>query len=158
MHNTGNYIVSLGNVCRWLGEKAMELGAEVYPGFAAAEVLFNDDGSVKGVATGDMGVAEDGSHKDSFEPGFEFHAKYTIFAEGCRGHSRQTTDQPSSTWTKAKMPQHYGIGIKEIWKVTDANHKQGLVMHSAGWPLSESGSSGGSFLYHLEDNQVSHWA
>ena len=153
MHNTGNYIVSLGNVCRWLGEKAMELGAEVYPGFAAAEVLFNDDGSVKGVATGDMGVAEDGSHKDSFEPGFEFHAKYTIFAEGCRGHlGKQLISQ--FNLDEGKDPQHYGIGIKEIWKVTDANHKQGLVMHSAGWPLNESGSSGGSFLYHLEDNQV----
>ena len=153
MHNEGNYIISLGNLCRWLSEQAMELGAEVYPGFAAAEILYNEDGSVKGVATGDMGVAADGSHKDSYQPGFEFHAKYTIFAEGCRGHlgkqliSRFNLDEDSD-------PQHYGIGIKELWDVAPERHQEGLVVHTAGWPLSESGSSGGGFLYHIENNQV----
>lgn len=153
MHNEGNYIISLGNLCRWLSEQAMELGAEVYPGFAAAEILYNEDGSVKGVATGDMGIAADGSHKDSYQPGFEFHAKYTIFAEGCRGHlgkqliSRFNLDKDSD-------PQHYGIGIKELWDVAPEQHQEGLVVHTAGWPLSESGSSGGGFLYHIENNQV----
>lgn len=153
MHNEGNYIISLGNLCRWLSDQAMELGAEVYPGFAAAEVLYNEDGSVKGVATGDMGVAEDGSHKDSYQPGFEFHAKYTIFAEGCRGHLGKELLQKFGLDKEADA-QHYGIGIKELWDVDPAQHQQGLVVHTAGWPLSESGSSGGGFLYHLENNQV----
>ncbi len=153
MHNEGNYIVSLGNVCRWLGEQVEELGGEIYPMFAAAEILYNEDGSVKGVATGDMGVAEDGSHKAGYMQGMELHAKYTFFAEGCRGHlgkeliSRFNLDA-------GKDPQHYGIGIKELWKIDPSKHQQGLVIHSAGWPLSELGAAGGSFLYHLEDNQV----
>ncbi len=153
MHNEGNYIVSLGNVCRWLGEQVEELGGEIYPMFAAAEILYNEDGSVKGVATGDMGVAEDGSHKPGYMQGMELHAKYTFFAEGCRGHlgkeliSRFNLDA-------GKDPQHYGIGIKELWKIDPSKHQQGLVIHSAGWPLSELGAAGGSFLYHLEDNQV----
>ena len=153
MHNKGNYIISLGNLCRWLSDQAMELGAEVYPGFAAAEILYNDDGSVRGVATGDMGVAEDGSHKDSFQPGFEFHAKYTIFAEGCRGHLGKELLQKFDLQKDADA-QHYGIGIKELWDVDPAKHQEGLVIHTAGWPLSESGSAGGGFLYHIENNQV----
>ncbi len=155
MHNEGNFIISLGNLCSWLGEQAMELGAEVFPGFAAAEILYNEDGSVKGVATGDMGVDAKGEKKDSFEPGFEFHAKYTIFAEGCRGHlgkeliSRFELDKDSD-------PQHYGIGIKEIWEIPAEKHQEGLVVHTAGYPMigdSYAGSSGG-FLYHAEDNKV----
>lgn len=156
MHNDGNYIISLGNLCRWLGEQAAELGAEVFPGFAAAEILYHEDGSVKGVATGDMGVDAEGGHKDSYEPGFEFHAKYTVFAEGCRGHlgkeliARFKLDKDSD-------PQHYGIGLKEIWEIDPAKHKEGLVVHTAGYPMigaSYAGSSGG-FLYHFENNQVS---
>tara|TARA_R110002072_G_scaffold233478_1_gene391070 strand:- start:88366 stop:90015 length:1650 start_codon:yes stop_codon:yes gene_type:complete len=155
MRNHGNYIISLGNLCRWLAEQAMELGAEVFPGFAAAEILYHEDGTVKGVATGDMGVKASGEHKDSFEPGFEFHAKYTILAEGCRGHlgkeliARFDLDKDSD-------PQHYGIGIKEIWEVPADRHKEGLVVHTAGYPMigdSYAGSSGG-FLYHAENNQV----
>ncbi|MEC7605975.1 MAG: electron transfer flavoprotein-ubiquinone oxidoreductase [Pseudomonadota bacterium] len=156
MHNHGNYIISLGNLCAWLGEQAMELGAEVFPGFAAAEILYHEDGSVKGVATGDMGVSADGEQKSSFEPGFEFHAKYTIFAEGCRGHlgkeliARYRLDELSD-------PQHYGIGIKEVWEIPEEKHEDGLVVHTAGYPMiddSYAGSSGG-FLYHAEGNQVS---
>ena len=156
MHNDGNYIISLGNLCRWLAEQAMELGAEVFPGFAAAEILYHEDGSVKGVATGDMGRDAQGEKKPSFEPGFEFHAKYTVFAEGCRGHlgkeliARFKLDADSD-------PQHYGIGLKEVWEIDPDKHKQGLVVHTAGYPMvgdSYAGSSGG-FLYHVEDNQVS---
>lgn len=154
MHNHGNYIVSLGNVCRWLAEQAAELGAEIYPGFAAAEVLYHDDGRVKGIATGDMGVSREGEHKDSYMPGMELHAKYTIFAEGCRGHlGKQLIER--FKLDEGRDPQHYGIGIKEIWEIDPAKHQQGLVMHSAGWPLTESGSAGGGFLYHFENNQVS---
>ncbi|WP_346840190.1 electron transfer flavoprotein-ubiquinone oxidoreductase [Microbulbifer sp. SAOS-129_SWC] len=153
MHNEGNYIISLGNLTRWLAEQAENLGVEIFPGFAAAEILYNDDGSVKGIATGDMGVAADGSHKDSYMPGMELHAKYTLFAEGCRGHlGKQLISQ--FKLDEGTDPQHYGIGIKEIWKVADDKHQQGLVVHSAGWPLDESGSHGGGFLYHMEDNQV----
>ena len=156
MHNDGNYIISLGNLCRWLAEQAMELGAEVFPGFAAAEILYHEDGSVKGVVTGDMGVDAKGEQKPSFEPGFEFHAKYTILAEGCRGHlgkeliSKFQLDKDSD-------PQHYGIGIKEVWEIPEEQHKEGLVVHTAGYPMigdSFAATSGG-FLYHLEGNQVS---
>jgi electron-transferring-flavoprotein dehydrogenase len=156
MHNHGNYIISLGNLCRWLGEQAIELGVEVFPGFAAAEILYNEDGSVKGVATGDMGVDAKGEHKPSYEPGFEFHAKYTVFAEGCRGHlgkeliAKFKLDEDSD-------PQHYGIGLKEVWEIPEEKHKEGLVVHTAGYPLvgdSYAGTSGG-FLYHVENNQVS---
>jgi len=153
MHNEGNYIVSLGNVCRWLAEQAEALGVEIFPCFAAAEVLYNDDGSVKGIATGDMGLAEDGSQKDSYMQGMELHGKYTLFGEGCRGHlGKQLISQ--FDLDKDAEAQHYGLGIKELWKVPAEQHKEGLVMHSAGWPLSESGSAGGSFLYHIEDSQV----
>jgi len=153
MHNEGNYIVSLGNVCRWLAEQAEALGVEIFPCFAAAEVLYNDDGSVKGIATGDMGIGLDGEKKDSYMPGMELHAKYTLFSEGCRGHLGKQLIAKFEL-DKGKEPQHYGIGIKELWTVPPEQHKPGLVVHTAGWPLSESGSAGGSFLYHLEDNQV----
>lgn len=155
MRNHGNYIISLGNLCRWLAEQAMELGAEVFPGFAAAEILYHDDGTVKGVATGDMGVDAKGEKKDAYEPGFEFHAKYTILAEGCRGHlgkeliARFELDKDSD-------PQHYGIGLKEVWEVPPELHKEGMVVHTAGYPMigdSYACSSGG-FLYHAEKNQV----
>lgn len=152
-HNDGNYIVSMGNVCRWLGEQAEQLGVEIYPGFAAAEVLYHEDGSVKGIATGDMGLTEDGGQKDSYMPGMELHAKYTLFSEGCRGHlGKQLMEQ--FNLNEGKDPQHYGIGLKEIWDVPAEQHQEGLVIHGVGWPLSESGSSGGAFLYHAENNQV----
>jgi len=153
MHNEGNYIVSLGNVTRWLGEQAEALGVEIFPGFAASEILYNDDGSIKGVATGDMGRGADGELKDSFEAGMELHAKYTVFAEGCRGSLGKQLISKFSLDADAS-PQHYGIGIKELWQVEPDKHQPGLVVHGLGWPLSESGSTGGAFLYHLEDNQV----
>ncbi|MFD1217675.1 electron transfer flavoprotein-ubiquinone oxidoreductase [Microbulbifer celer] len=153
MHNEGNYIISLGNLCRWLAEQAENLGVEIFPGFAAAEVLYNEDGSVKGIATGDMGVGANGEHKDAYMQGMELHGKYTLFAEGCRGHlGKQLIAK--YTLDAGRDPQHYGIGIKEIWKIDGARHKQGLVVHTAGWPLKESGTHGGGFLYHLEDDQV----
>ena len=152
-HNHGNYIVSMGNVCRWLAEQAEGLGVEVYPGFAASEVLFNEDGSVKGIATGDMGIGADGSQKDSYMPGMELHAKYTLFAEGCRGHLGKQLIRHFDL-DKDADPQHYGIGIKEIWEIPAEQHQEGLVVHGLGWPLSESNSSGGAFLYHAESNQV----
>ncbi|MCO7227221.1 electron transfer flavoprotein-ubiquinone oxidoreductase [Pleionea sp. CnH1-48] len=153
MHNESNYIISLGNLCRWLAEQAEAMGVEIFPGFAASDILYNDDGSVKGIVTGDMGVAEDGSQKDGFMAGMELHAKYTLFAEGCRGHLGKQLIQKFEL-DKDKDPQHYGIGIKELWKVPAEQHQEGLVVHSAGWPLSESGSAGGGFLYHIEDNQI----
>ena len=153
MHNQGNYIVSLGNLCRWLTEQAESLEVEIFPGFPAAEVLFREDGSVDGVATGDMGIAADGSHKDGFESGMALHAKYTIFAEGCRGHLGKQMLKHFNLDATAS-PQHYGIGLKELWDVDAAKHKPGLVVHGAGWPLTESGSAGGFFLYHLDNQQV----
>jgi electron-transferring-flavoprotein dehydrogenase len=153
MHNEGNFIVSMGNVCRWLAEQAEGLGVEVYPGFAAAEVLYHDDGRVKGIATGDMGISETGEHKDSYMRGMELHAKYTLFAEGCRGHlGKQLIDKFSLD--AGQDPQHYGIGLKEIWEIPAEKHQEGLVVHGLGWPLSESNSTGGAFLYHAENNQV----
>ncbi len=153
MHNHGNYIISLGNLCRWLAEQAEALGVEIYPAFAASEVVYHEDGSVKGIATGDMGIAEDGGHKDSYMPGMELHGKYTLFAEGCRGHLGKQLISKFKL-DEGKDPQHYGIGIKEIWTIPAEQHKQGLVVHTAGWPLAENGAAGGSFLYHIEDNQV----
>lgn len=153
MHNHGNYIISLGNLCRWLAEQAESLGVEIFPGFAAAEVLYNEDGSVKGIATGDMGIGRNGEQKDGYMAGMELHAKYTLFAEGCRGHLGKELIAKFNL-DKDKEPQHYGIGIKELWKVPAEQHQEGLVVHSAGWPLSESSSAGGGFLYHIEDNQV----
>jgi electron-transferring-flavoprotein dehydrogenase len=152
MHNNGNYIISLGNLCRWLAEQAEQLGVEVYPGFAASETII-EDGQVKGIITGDMGVARDGSEKDGYMPGMELRAKYTLFTEGCRGHlgKRLINDFKLD---EGKDPQHYGIGIKELWDIDPAKHEPGLVVHTTGWPLGESGSTGGSFLYHLENGQV----
>ena len=152
-HKDGNYIVSMGNVCRWLAEQAEGLGVEVYPGFAAAEILYHEDGRVKGIATGDMGVSASGEQKDSYMPGMELHAKYTLFAEGCRGHlGKQLIDKFSLD--AGKDPQHYGIGIKEIWEIPPEKHEEGLVIHGLGWPLSESKSGGGAFMYHAENNQL----
>ncbi|GAB3314347.1 electron transfer flavoprotein-ubiquinone oxidoreductase [Haliea atlantica] len=152
-HNEGNYIVSMGNLCRWLAEQAENLGVEVYPGFAAAEVLYHEDGSVKGIATGDMGIGADGGKKDSYTPGMELHAKYTLFAEGCRGHLGKELIRKFGL-DEGKDPQHYGIGIKEIWEIPAEKHQPGLVVHGVGWPLKENGASGGAFLYHAENNQV----
>ncbi len=153
MHNEGNYIASLGNLTRWLAEKAEGLGVEVFPGFAAAEVLYHDDGRIKGVATGDMGRDVDGNPKEGFEPGMELHAKVTVFAEGCRGHLGKELITRFAL-DAGRSPQHYGIGLKELWQVDADKHEPGVVVHGAGWPLSETGSTGGAFLYHLEDNQV----
>jgi electron-transferring-flavoprotein dehydrogenase len=153
MHNKGNYIISLGNLCRWLGEQAEALGVEIYPGFPAAEVLYDDDGAVCGVATGDMGVTRDGEQGPNYQPGMELRAKYTFFAEGCRGHLGKGLMECFSL-RDGVQPQTYAIGLKELWEVDSANHRPGLVTHSAGWPL-DNATYGGSFLYHLEDNQVS---
>ncbi|MEO0030176.1 MAG: hypothetical protein RJB45_2217 [Pseudomonadota bacterium] len=151
-HNDGNYIISLGNLTRWLGEQAEALGVEIFPGFTAAEVLYNEDGSVKGVATGNMGIGKDGEPTDSFQLGMELHAKYTVFAEGARGHLGKQVIAKFKL-DDGKDPQSYGIGIKELWEVDPARHQAGLALHSAGWPLDEN-TYGGSFLYHMEDNKV----
>ncbi len=153
LDNHGNYIVSLGNLCRWLAGRAEELGVEIFPGFAAAEVVYDDRGGVKGVATGDMGVARDGARKPEFQPGMELHARYTLFAEGCRGSLTKVLSERFRLREGAD-PQTYGIGIKELWEVEPDRHERGLVVHSAGWPM-DSRTYGGSFLYHLEDNMVS---
>ncbi|MDP2546705.1 electron transfer flavoprotein-ubiquinone oxidoreductase [Oceanobacter sp. 4_MG-2023] len=152
MHNHGNYIGSVGNLCRWLGQQAEELGVEIYPGFPAAEVLL-EDGVVKGVITGDMGVDAEGNPKDSYTPGMELRARYTLFAEGCRGHLGKRLINEYQL-DAGKDPQHYGIGIKELWDIDPARHQPGLVMHGTGWPLNESSSSGGFFLYHGDNGQV----
>ncbi|MFS1523626.1 electron transfer flavoprotein-ubiquinone oxidoreductase [Microbulbifer sp. 2304DJ12-6] len=153
MHNAGNYIISLGNLCRWLAEQAENLGVDIFPGFAAAEILYSAEGAVKGIATGDMGVGINGEHKDTYMPGMELHAKYTLFAEGCRGHLGKQLIERFKLDADTD-PQHYGIGIKEIWKVPADRHQPGLVVHTAGWPLNQSSTQGGGFVYHMEDNQV----
>jgi electron-transferring-flavoprotein dehydrogenase len=153
MHNDGNYVISLGNVVRWLGTKAEELEVSIFPGFAASEILYHADGTVKGIQTGDMGIGKDGEPTHNFTPGYELHAKYTLFAEGCRGHLGKRLIAKYNL-DKDADPQHYGIGIKELWEIDPAKHKPGLVMHGAGWPLAETGSSGGWWLYHAENNQV----
>jgi electron-transferring-flavoprotein dehydrogenase len=150
--NHGNYVISLGNVVRWLGQQAENLGVEIFPGFPAAEVLYNDDGSVKGVATGNMGVKRDGEPGPDFQLGMELHGKYTLFAEGARGHLGKQLIAKFDL-NKGKDPQSYGIGIKELWEIDPAKHQPGLVIHTTGWPL-DSSTYGGSFLYHLENNQV----
>ena len=150
--NHGNYVVSLANVTRWLGQQAEALGVEIFPGFAAAEVLFDDNGRVKGVATGDMGVGRDGKPTDAFQRGMELHAKYTFFAEGCRGHLGKQLQEKFKLRDGAD-PQVYGIGLKELWEIKPEKHQSGLVIHTAGWPLV-SDTYGGSFCYHLEDNLV----
>ncbi len=152
MHNHGNYVISLGNVVRWLSEQAEALEVEVYPGFAAAEVLYHEDGSVKGVATGDMGITKTGEQGPNYQPGMELHARQTIFAEGCRGSLTKVLFEKFDLRRDCD-PQTYGIGIKELWEVDPARHRPGAIMHSIGWPL-DSRTYGGSFLYHLENNQV----
>ncbi len=151
MHNDGNYVVSMGRVVKWLGEQAEELGAEVYPGFAAAEILYHEDGSVKGIATGDMGLDRDGNPKDNHEPGMELHGRYTFFAEGCRGSLTRQLEERNGL--RSGDPQTYAIGIKELWEIDPAKHHAGRAVHSVGWPMDRQ-TYGGSFLYHLEDNQV----
>ena len=150
MHNDGNYIVSMANVTRWLATQAEQLGVEIFPGFAAAETII-EDGIVKGIITGDMGISEDGSHKDSYMPGMELRAKYTVFAEGCRGHLGKSLIDTFAL-DKDATPQHYAIGFKEIWDIDPDKHQPGLVIHTAGWPLNDT--TGGSYLYHAENNQV----
>jgi len=150
--NHGNYVVSLGNIVRWLGQQAESLGVEIFPGFPAAEILYHEDGSVKGVATGNMGIDHHGNPTEAFQLGMELHAKYTLFAEGSRGHlGKQLLAR--FDLDKDRDPQTYGIGIKELWEIDPKMHQQGLVIHTAGWPLDAS-TYGGSFLYHLENNQV----
>ena len=152
MHNAGNYIVSLGNVCRWLAKQAEELGVEIYPGFAAAEVLYDEAGAVAGVATGDMGIGKDGKKTDHYQPGVELKAKQTLFAEGCRGSLTRLLFERFAL-REGVGPQTFGIGIKELWEVAPDRHQPGLVLHTVGWPL-DSRTYGGSFIYHLEGNQV----
>ena len=150
--NHNNYIISLANLCRWLAEQAEKIGVEIFPGFPASEILYKEDGSVKGVGTLDMGLDKDGNKKDTYEQGMELHAKVTVFTEGCRGHlgklliNKYQLDQ-------GKDPQQYGIGFKEIWEVNENQHQEGLVMHTAGWPL-DSKTYGGSFVYHAEKKQI----
>ncbi|QEX15546.1 electron-transferring-flavoprotein dehydrogenase [Hypericibacter terrae] len=153
MNNHGNYIVSLGNVCRWLATQAEGLGVEIYPGFAAAEVLYDEAGRVKGVATGNMGVGKDGQPTANFTPGVELHGRYTLFAEGCRGSLTKTLFERFDL-REGVDPQTFGIGIKEIWEVDPAKHKKGLISHSVGWPMDRA-TYGGSFLYHFDENLVS---
>ena len=153
MSNHGNFIVSLGNVCRWLGTKAEALGVEIYPGFAAAEVLMNDDGAVTGVATGDMGIGKDGKPRGDFTRGMELRAKYTLFAEGARGSLSKQLIAKFGLANESE-PQKFGLGLKELWQVAPDKHQPGLVQHSFGWPLDNS-TGGGSFLYHFDDNLVS---
>lgn len=153
MHNEGNYIISLGNLCRWLAEQAEAMGIEIIPGFAAAQMLYGDGGEVIGVITDDKGISKAGEEKDSFEPGMEVRGKYTLLSEGCRGHLGKELIQRFNL-DEGCDPQHYGLGIKEIWEIDVEKHRPGLVVHGAGWPLSENGAQGGSFLYHTDDNQV----
>ncbi len=150
--NHKNYIISLANLCRWLAEQAEGLGVEIFPGFPASEVLYNEDGSVKGVVTQDMGLDKEGNKKDGFEPGMELNAKVTVFAEGCRGHLGKQIIKKLEL-DKGKNPQQYGIGFKEIWEINDDKHQEGLVMHTVGWPL-DNNTYGGSFVYHAENKQV----
>ncbi len=152
MRNHGNYIISLGRLCQWLGEQAENLGVNVFPGFAASEVLYDDEGRVRGVATSDMGIGKDGEKRSSYTPGYELTGKYTIFAEGCRGSLGEELMSEFDLRRDAD-PQHYGIGLKEIWEIDPANHDEGLVVHTLGWPL-DGNTEGGGFLYHAANNQV----
>ena len=150
--NHNNYIISLANLCRWLATEAENLGVEIFPGFAASKILYSEDSKVVGVQTGDMGIDKDGNKKDSFEPGINIHAKVTVFAEGCRGHLGKELIKKYNL-SEGKSPQQYGIGFKEIWEVDETQHNEGLVMHTAGWPLDNS-TYGGSFCYHAEKKQI----
>ncbi len=152
MHNKGNYIISLGRLCQWLGEKAEAAGINVFPGFAASEVIYDDDGRVKGVVTSDMGIGRDGEKKSSYQAGYELLGKYTIFAEGCRGNLGEALMKKFDLRTNAD-PQKYGIGLKEIWEIDPDKHDEGLVVHTMGWPLDNK-TEGGGFLYHAENKQV----
>ncbi len=152
MRNHGNYIASLGNVCRWLGEQAEALGVEIYPGFAAAEVLYHDDGSVKGIATGDVGITKEGAHKSGYTPGMELHAKYTLIAEGARGSLTKQLQARFALRAGCDV-EKYGIGFKELWRVDSTRHQPGMVLHTLGWPLDWR-TGGGGFLYHLDENKV----
>jgi len=151
MSNRGMYSLSLGNLCRWLASQAEELGVEIFPGFPAAEILFNEDGSVKGVATGDMGIARDGSHRPDYQPGMELHARYTFLAEGARGHLTKRLTEIFGLRDESG-PQVFGLGVKELWDIPAEKHKPGRVIHTQGWPLKDAW--GGGFLYHQENNQV----
>jgi electron-transferring-flavoprotein dehydrogenase len=153
MHNQGNYVISLGNLCRWLGEQAEAAGVDIFAGYPAAELLIGETGQVEGVITGDMGRDRQGEEKPAFEPGIELRGRYTLFAEGCRGHLGKALIERFAL-SEDCDPQHYGLGIKELWQIDPDKHKPGLVIHGAGWPLAESGASGGSFLYHADDGQV----
>ncbi|WP_309622464.1 electron transfer flavoprotein-ubiquinone oxidoreductase [Novosphingobium sp.] len=153
MNNKGTYTGSLGSLCRWLAEQAEGLGVEIFPGFPAAEVLYNEDGSVKGVATGEMGVAKDGSHKGDYQPGLELHAKYTLFAEGARGHLTKQLKAKYDLDANAE-PQVYGIGLKELWDIPSDQHAPGRVIHTQGWPVKDDDGFGGGFLYHQANGQV----
>ena len=150
--NHNNYIISLANLCRWLAEQAEKLGVEIFPGFPASEILYKEDGSVKGVATLDMGLDKNGNKKDTYEQGMELHAKVTVFAEGCRGHLGKNLIKKYHL-DQGKDPQQFGIGFKEIWEVSENQHQEGLVMHTAGWPLDNK-TYGGSFIYHAEKKQI----
>ena len=153
LQNIGNFVISLGNLCRWLAKQAEALGVEIFPGFPANDILYNSQGMVCGVITKDMGLDKHGEAKATFEPGIELQAKYTIFAEGARGHlGKQLIEQ--FHLDHGKQPQHYALGLKELWEIPPQQHKPGQVVHGVGWPLSQTGTNGGSFLYHLENNQV----
>ncbi|HBR69385.1 MAG TPA: electron transfer flavoprotein-ubiquinone oxidoreductase, partial [Rhodospirillaceae bacterium] len=152
MHNKGNYIISLGNLARWLAQQAEALGVEIFPGFAAAEILYNEQGAVIGVATGDMGLDAQGNRTEHFQPGMELHARQTVFAEGCHGSLTKMLIKKFDL-RKNSDPQTYGIGIKELWEVAPEKHRPGHIMHTIGWPM-DSKTYGGSFIYHLENNQV----
>ena len=153
-HNEGNHAISLGNLCRWLGEQAENMGVNVFPGFAASEILYDEDGAVNGVATGDLGISREGEQKPTFTPGYELRAKYTIFAEGCRGHLGKQLINKFDLMRDAGT-QHFAIGFKELWDLDPAKHRPGRVVHGIGWPLNETaGNTGGSFLYHLENGQA----
>jgi len=153
LHNYGNHVISLGNLCRWLAEQAENLGVQLFTGFTAAEILYDDNDQVIGIATGDMGRDKSGNEKGNFEAGYELHARYTVFAEGCRGHlGKQLIEKYKLD--SGKTPQHYGIGIKELWEIPEEQHQPGKVLHGVGWPLGLGKTTGGSFLYHLDNRQV----
>lgn len=155
LHNKGNFAISLGNMCRWMAEQAEAMGVMLFPGFAATEILYNDDGAVCGVATGDMGIDREGKQKSSFQPGYDLRASYTLLAEGCRGNLGKQLISKFDLAREAS-PQHYAIGLKELWEIPESNHELGRVVHTLGWPLGLfGGTTGGGFLYHVEDNQLS---